>query len=83
MGDIVSYDTNTVETELVAAAPITFQKIWAQNLLSKICVLLLGAAVKKGRLLIPFLRYIRKEQFSYLAFENKMDRGQCLFRSMC
>ena len=47
----------TVETELVAAAPITFQKIWVQNLPSKSCVLLLRATVRRKQLLIPFLRY--------------------------
>ena len=46
----------TVETELLAAAPIKFDEILVQNLLSKNYVLLKGAAYIKVRPLIPFLR---------------------------
>ena len=48
----------TVETELVCAAPIKFDEILVQNLLSKNHVLLKGAALIKVRPLIPFLRYV-------------------------
>ena len=49
-------DKDTVETELMAAAPIRFHEILVQNLLSKNHVLLKGAALIKVRPLIPFLR---------------------------
>ena len=50
------YVLYTVETELVAAAPIKFDEILVQNLLSKNHILLKGAALIKVRPLIPFLR---------------------------
>ena len=51
-----TYEWYTVKTELVAAAPIKFDEILVQNLLSKNHVLLKGAALIKVRPLIPFLR---------------------------
>ena len=52
----ITYCLFTVETELMAAAPIRFHEILVQNLLSKNHVLLKGAALIKVRPLIPFLR---------------------------
>ena len=45
----------------MAAALIRFLGKKTQNLLSKNCCLLLRAAVIKGRLLIPFLRYNQRQ----------------------
>ena len=56
-----NFNIHTVETELVAAAPIKFDEILVQNLLSKNHVLLKGAALIKVRPLIPSLRYIKNK----------------------